>query len=366
MMKRHYIGMAAVAVVILLFYVAAEGKSGPFLLTGAIIVAVLATIAALGGGRHLTWHIAAPSQREKGQSAEVKITVKNDSRFSVFSCDVTLSIRNLLTGDDTDERFSFAVGGGKAIVFPFSIQNELCGCAELSIKEVRVGDPFRLLTRKRPAQARASVYFFPHPIQLPLQSDVFEAYDMESFRYSSARRGDDPSDIFAIRAYMPGDSMKAIHWKLSGKLGDVQVKEYGLPVDSKLLILLDRDMEPGQELTAQQRSDAAELAISLSYTLWQRGLSHCVGWYDYRFSQFVTRPVTSESDFWESAREMLRAPYTGDESSTVAHFIASGEEKPYGTYVWVTYAQRDKERLMQYGQVNVYEPAALLSEKSAS
>jgi len=366
MTKRHYIGMAAAAAVILLFYMADEGKTGSFLLAGAVIAAVMAAIAALGGGRHLTWRIEAPSQTEKGRSAEVKITVKNGSRFPVFSCDVTLSVRNLLTGDDTEAQFSFAAGGGKTVVFPFSIQNELCGCAELSIKEVRVGDPFRLLTRKRPAQARAPVYCFPRPVRLPLPDDAFEAYDMESFRYSAARRGDDPSDIFAIRAYMPGDSMKSIHWKLSGKLGDVQVKEYGLPVDSKLLLLLDRDMEPGQELTARQRSDAAELAISLSYTLWQRGLSHCVGWYDYRFSQFVTRPVTSERDFWESAREMLCAPYTGDESSTVAHFISSGEEKPYGTYVWITYAQRDKERLMQYGQVNVYEPAALLSEESAS
>lgn len=363
MTKRHYIGMAATAAVLLLFYLATEGKTGSFLLSSAIIMLVLAAIAAFGGGRHLTWHIAAPSRTEKGQSAEVKITIKNDSRFSVFSCDVTLSIRNLLTGDDAEERFSFATGGGKTVVFPFSVQNELCGCAELSIKEVRVGDPFRLLTRKRPVQARASVYCFPRPAQLPLQDDAFEAYDMESFRYSAARRGDDPSDIFAIRSYMPGDSMKAIHWKLSGKLGDVQVKEYGLPVDSKLLILLDRDMEPEQELTAQQRSNAAELSISLSYTLWQRGLSHCVGWYDYRFSQFVTKPVASENDFWESAREILCAPYAADESSTVAHLIAANEEKPYGSYVWITYTQRDKERLMQYGQVNVYEPASFLSEE---
>lgn len=189
---------------------------------------------------------------------------------------------------------------------------------------------------------------------LPLTRDELEQYDMESFRYSQQKKGDDPSDTFGVKLYVPGDNVKAIHWKLSGKTDELMVKEFGLPVDSQILILADRDLTA--EMTPRQRSELTETAIHLSYTLLGENLPHCVGWYDYGTADFVIQTVTTEDNFWEAARGLLAAPFQADQLSSVAHFIAAEQGKPYSTYLWVSYGETDIERLMQYGRVNAYKP----------
>ena len=47
-----------------------------------------------------------------------------------------------------------------------------------------------------------------------------EGFYMESFKYSKDRPGDDPGETYDIREYRSGDSIRQIHWKLSGKHKD--------------------------------------------------------------------------------------------------------------------------------------------------
>ena len=48
---------------------------------------------------------------------------------------------------------------------------------------------------------------------------------MESFRYSGSRPGDDPGETFDIREYREGDSIRQIHWKLTGKMDRLIIRE---------------------------------------------------------------------------------------------------------------------------------------------
>ena len=52
----------------------------------------------------------------------------------------------------------------------------------------------------------------------------------DSDRFSTYKKGDDPSEIFDIREYADGDKIQRIHWKLSSKTGDLMVKEGSLPL----------------------------------------------------------------------------------------------------------------------------------------
>ncbi len=51
--------------------------------------------------------------------------------------------------------------------------------------------------------------------------------------------GDDPGETYDIREYQPGDSIRQIHWKLSGKLDDIMIREKSFPVDDTVLILAE-------------------------------------------------------------------------------------------------------------------------------
>ena len=54
--------------------------------------------------------------------------------------------------------------------------------------------------------------------------------DIEATEYASDRAGIDRSEPFGYRSYLPGDSFKDIHWKLTQKLGHMTVREGGDPV----------------------------------------------------------------------------------------------------------------------------------------
>ena len=72
------------------------------------------------------------------------------------------------------------------------------------------------------------------------ESDI---YDSET--YSQFRKGQDYSEIYQIREYVPGDNVKYIHWKLSGRTDTPMVKEASFPLDKSLMIVMDKTMPEG-------------------------------------------------------------------------------------------------------------------------
>lgn len=52
--------------------------------------------------------------------------------------------------------------------------------------------------------------------------------ELDSDEYSMRHPGDDPSETFALREYVPGDRVRSIHWKLTEKTGEVIVRQLGL------------------------------------------------------------------------------------------------------------------------------------------
>ena len=53
--------------------------------------------------------------------------------------------------------------------------------------------------------------------------------------------------------------MKAIHWKLSGKLDDLIVREPGLPIDNSLMMILDKRLPADGSVSAELIDRTTEL-----------------------------------------------------------------------------------------------------------
>lgn len=59
----------------------------------------------------------------------------------------------------------------------------------------------------------------------------------------SGKKGNGPGEYFGIRPYVDGDSMKLIHWKLTGKTDEYMVKEVEVPMMRMPLIFLETRVE---------------------------------------------------------------------------------------------------------------------------
>ncbi|MGX8699569.1 MAG: DUF58 domain-containing protein, partial [bacterium] len=121
-------------------------------------------------------------------------------------------------------------------------------------------DALGLFTRRRRVAAEARVTVAPSPLPLALERGERESFLDDPAAYSLTRAGHDPSETFRIREYVPGDSIRQIHWKLSEKTGRTLVRELGLPVERGLTVYVHTaDAADGEALDA-----ALELAFSLA------------------------------------------------------------------------------------------------------
>ena len=150
-----------------------------------------------------------------------------------------------------------------------------CGRIRLSVDAVRLYDCFGLVgVRARTDAHAASVVqpdSFPQSLLLtPSSARVEEAED-----YSTERPGSDLSEIFQIRDYVPGDSPRQVHWKLSQKYCKLIVKDASLPITRSAALFWERT----EEAPISARTDAeAEIVVSLCRSLLAQSVQFTLCW----------------------------------------------------------------------------------------
>ena len=140
---------------------------------------------------------------------------------------------------------------------------------------MRLYDCFGLLGVKAKTDAHtASVVqpdTFPQSLILtPSSARVEEAED-----YSTERPGSDLSEIFQIRDYVPGDSPRQVHWKLSQKYGKLIVKDASLPITRSAALFWERTEE---HPTAARTDAEAEIVVSLCRNLLAQSVQFTLCW----------------------------------------------------------------------------------------
>ena len=143
-----------------------------------------------------------PKAAEQDGIWKGKLQIVNDSVLPVFLGKGSLHLENHFTGEQMELPFSFS----------------LKGRGKKAIDSWRSYDVFGLAGQKRKAGLSACTVVMPCEQKEDFRFLTKEGFDMESFRYSGARPGDDPGETFDIREYQEGDSIRQIHWKLTGKL----------------------------------------------------------------------------------------------------------------------------------------------------
>lgn len=81
--------------------------------------------------------------------------------------------------------------------------------------------------------------FYPQPValQLTFSEDALSAGTTEEM--VRRHRGNDPSETFDVRDYVPGDDVRSIHWKLSGKMDTLIVRQASDPAHYDTVLLPD-------------------------------------------------------------------------------------------------------------------------------
>ncbi len=111
-----------------------------------------------------------------------------------------------------------------------------CGFYEIVIDRIYCFDFLQCLFKKHKSNQKYQFYIFPklQETSFHLQDNI--GYNQESTEYSPYYKGDDYAEMFDLREYQEGDSLRHIHWKISSKKGELFVKEGSQPIIKKIIL----------------------------------------------------------------------------------------------------------------------------------
>lgn len=166
---------------------------------------------------------------------------------------------------------------GENMQYEVPLANSLCGEVRIACKEAAVRDLlnlFRLRVQKFP-EIRMIVY--PRKVNLQVELSQMTIGAPKSEGMMQNRKGNDLSEIFDIREYVPGDDIRSIHWKLSSKTENLILREASDPSHYNVVLLPDL----GQNLLTEQNAEeimnaAVAVGAAIGERLMEKRVSFCM------------------------------------------------------------------------------------------
>lgn len=215
--------------------------------------------------RGLSLTLSGPVTTEKSRA--LRLSVRATWRLPPLgrvSC--RLCVRSVLSGEETS--FPLTLHRGQALG---QLTSVCCGQLRITGQELLLWDAVGLLALAVPVNAVWQTTVLPDTFPLELSPSLLLAA-AEDAPTQAPRRGDDPTELFALRDYVPGDDLRGIHWKLTAKTGHLLYRQPGQTELQRLTLYWDPCGTP------QQTDALAEAIFSVAQALSEGGVPFALAW----------------------------------------------------------------------------------------
>ena len=288
-----------------LWFVLTASTAALAVLAALLLWAVCGVLLALLARRRVAVVLEAPQTGIQHRPCTLTVRAENASGLPLPCIRVWLRVENRLTGEAAVSALALSAPpkrGGESAV---TLEDPLCGLYRLSVEKTRVCDLLGLVGFSAPPAERREFPVEPDLMELRLNLPLRTGVSDDSDSYSQERPGYDFADTFQLRDYVPGDSARQIHWKLSSKLDRLVVRDPGLPLERSVLLLWERRAE-GE--APQQASAMAEMVVSLARELLRQGVRCRVAWNDAAGQDCALYELEDESALYDMLPKLLSAP----------------------------------------------------------
>lgn len=280
---------------------------------------------------------------------QITVQLKNHSIFPIPKIKIVFMYRNLFLETYQKEILVTAIDGKKEVSLSLSAHSEYCGINEYKVAKVYLYDYLGLWKFRKKGTDALYVTILPNLTLIETKLIMENANVLvESDVFSSTKSGDDASELFGIREYEQGDKMNRIHWKLSLKQEELMVKQFGLPINCAVAIMVDFAFLTGEEAIGVVDA-LAESLLSLSVSLIMQEQIHYVIWFDHRIQSCQRIRIEHEEDIYEAIAMMYHCKLYGMEHSFIHYHDAHYGNDQYTNIYYLT-ATIDEETLALLNQ----------------
>lgn len=336
-MRRHRIWYGAAVLAALLIYIISNRSESLAVLLCLLLVPLLSLGVQQAALRGFDIRCKMRSSCRVKQKLPLEISIKRKSSFPAGRLQLTVLVENTMYGETEEQTVILCASEKKSLQFRHFIEMENCGCVQVTVLCVKCYDLLGLFCWKKPGSAMQEVLVYPADIQVDTHLARRPETVISGELYDQNRRGQDVSEVSGLRGYEKGDSLGSIHWKLSSKLDDLIVREFGYPSNYSVLILYDLMREFGDKKISNECNDAVmALTAAVSYSMVERNLEHNVGCMT--GTDMQNFPVYSLATHEQMVLNLLCRPSLKKESSgdSIYQFLQQDFRERYTKIIYIT------------------------------
>ena len=272
--RSGYILVMAVCAVLLFLY------SEPFLLY-TFLVLVLVGIGSFlflsMDARNIETEIKIHPAARQGRV--IKLHMNTSCMHTVLAAGYALleiKIHNQMFATEEQRRILLKLGR-RQDNYEIPVEAGLCGEVRIDCENVWFYDMFKLFRcrGKRPEQIRTVIY--PKDVNVNVEMNRNFVGVSQEEEMIQNRKGNDPSETFDIREYVPGDDVRSIHWKLSSKTDTLILREASDPTHYQVVVMPDFGLDQLEKAeSGDEINMAAALGDALCRQLVRKGISFCM------------------------------------------------------------------------------------------
>lgn len=186
----------------------------------------------------------------------------------------------------------------------FSLTSDYCGILNIKIKSIKIYDFIKLFSCKIKPNNITKITILPeiHTLKSINNNNTIKSNDGEI--YSKYKNGDDPSEIFALKNYLPGDKPNRIHWNLSLKQDELIVRHYSQPVNSSVLIVLDFSGGVSEKYI-RSLDTASDIFASISFFLINNEIPFNFTYFDNKNNCLNLSQINNNSDITSNLKSIF-------------------------------------------------------------
>lgn len=283
-----------------------------------------------------------PAYVRKKENVKGNLLVKRGGEFPVFHAQAFFAITNLMTGEKEEFTLNVSMMRKREESSSFDFSPRYAGILTVTLEKIEIYGLLGCLKKTITIEKSREIMVLPNTFEMNLKLRPIYCMNEEGEKTMMSRNGYDASVYHGVREFREGDSIKHIHWKLTGKADEYVVKELGVPAIMRPVLYMETNV---QKQNPAMVDAMVEVYISLSQQMVQEGYQHILCWYDHRKNEWIWHDVRELEQLEEAFDLLLRTPFI---PSTEANFFAipSAEWENYGQVVIVSNQKKDFDSVM--------------------
>ena len=287
----------------------------------------------------------------KDDEGTVTVKLENPTIFAALRVRCDVMIQNQLNRETVKQHIFTWAAPMKGRKCTLRVASEYCGRIRVWVPQIVLYDCFGIvgIRCKCNAVSHMTVQAETYEPTVVMVPNPASTDDSES--YSQERPGADLTETFQLREYVPGDSLRQIHWKLTNKFDKLIVRDPGLPISKNVLVFWERtgDGDDPALIDAQ-----AEVVISLCRSLVDMGIQFTVGWNDTDRNLCITHRIREMDEFVGIVPRLLRATGAKEGVSGASLLMQTRADALCAHMVYIAQTpQSEVAEMQRYGHVTM-------------